>query len=84
MDKLREDWNELKRAALMSPAHLRTLAFSGNVRGLPLRSLQWRMYLDLLPIASFGQGDDDDDECRRVWGPAVEKERRSYEALRQT
>ncbi|KAJ2744536.1 hypothetical protein H4S06_005435, partial [Coemansia sp. BCRC 34490] len=85
MDKLREDWNELKRAALMSPEHLRTLAFSGNVRSLPLRSLQWRMYLDLLPIESFGQGgDDDDDECRRVWGAAVEKERRSYEALRQT
>ncbi|KAJ2686257.1 hypothetical protein GGH99_003534 [Coemansia sp. RSA 1285] len=83
MDKLREDWNELKRAALMSPEHLRTLAFSGSVRGLPLRSLQWRMYLDLLPIASFGQGEDD-DECRRVWGPATEKERRNYEALRQT
>ncbi|KAJ2660868.1 hypothetical protein IWW48_002721 [Coemansia sp. RSA 1200] len=83
MDKLREDWNKLKRVALMSPEHLRTLAFSGNVKGLPLRSLQWRLYLDLLPIESFGEGEDD-DECRRVWGPVMEKERRNYEALRQT
>ncbi|KAJ2600431.1 hypothetical protein GGF40_001836 [Coemansia sp. RSA 1286] len=79
MDKLSKDWQELKRLALMSPAHLQLLALS-TPGPLPLRSLRWRIHLDLLPAEHFGQ---EDDECSRVWEAASTKERNNYTTLRQ-
>ncbi|KAI8320343.1 RabGAP/TBC [Martensiomyces pterosporus] len=80
MDKLQRDWAELKRQTLMSPAHLRALPFSPSATTKPpLTSLRWRLYLDILPIECFGH---EDDECARVWGMAIEKERNNYTLLR--
>ncbi|KAJ1666254.1 hypothetical protein EV178_002498 [Coemansia sp. RSA 1646] len=82
MSNLRDDWNTLKRLASISPAHLRALAFSphaAGVNGLPLQSLRWRLYLDVLPIENFGE---EDDECQRVWSAIAEKERKNYDGLR--
>ncbi|KAJ2546782.1 hypothetical protein EV175_005472 [Coemansia sp. RSA 1933] len=82
MNELHDDWNRLKQVSLMTAGQLRALAFSPQAaepNGLPLRSLQWRLYLDVLPIEIFGE---EDDECKRIWGVAAEKERKNYEGLR--
>ncbi|KAJ1809295.1 hypothetical protein LPJ75_004413 [Coemansia sp. RSA 2598] len=63
----------------MSPAQLRILEFS-TAGALPLRSLRWRLYLDILPAENFGQ---EDEECSRVWEAASTKERNNYATLRQ-
>ncbi|KAJ2878621.1 hypothetical protein FB639_003326 [Coemansia asiatica] len=63
----------------MSPAHLQLLAFS-TPGPLPLRSLRWRIHMDLLPAENFGQ---EDEECSGVWEAASTKERNNYTALRK-
>ncbi|KAJ2771038.1 hypothetical protein IWQ56_001937 [Coemansia nantahalensis] len=81
MDELQAKWADLKRLALMSPSHLRALAFAPQPAGaaVPLRSLRWRLWLDALPIEQFGE---DDDACWRVWSVAAESERRTYAGLK--
>ncbi|KAJ2871684.1 hypothetical protein GGH93_004619 [Coemansia aciculifera] len=82
MDTVRKEWSELKRRALMSPIHLRVVTFSTtqSEAKLPLLSLRWRLYLGVLAIEHFGE---EDEECRRAWVVAAEKERSNYEALRR-
>ncbi|KAI9505423.1 rab-GTPase-TBC domain-containing protein [Coemansia spiralis] len=82
MERTRKNWADLKRLALMSSAHLRALAFSPrlNAKELPLRSLRWRLYLDILPIEHFGE---EDSECQRIWCTAADKERGNYEMLKK-
>ncbi|KAJ2696935.1 hypothetical protein H4R19_005697, partial [Coemansia spiralis] len=81
MDDLRAKWADLKRRALMSPSHLRALAFAARAAdgAVPLRSLRWRLYLDALPIEQFGQ---DDAACWRVWAVAADRERQTYATLK--
>ncbi|KAJ2720286.1 hypothetical protein GGI07_004693 [Coemansia sp. Benny D115] len=79
MSRLRGDWDELRRLALMTPSQLHQLPFTALGGRLPLRSLRWRMHLDVLPAENFGQ---EEAECARVWEAAAAKERRSYQALR--
>ncbi|KAJ2094781.1 hypothetical protein GGI09_005218, partial [Coemansia sp. S100] len=66
----------------MSGIHLRVLTFSTthSEGKLPLLSLRWRLYLGVLAIEHFGE---EDEECRRAWVVAAEKERSNYEALRR-
>ncbi|KAJ1732567.1 hypothetical protein LPJ61_001986 [Coemansia biformis] len=82
MDDLSQKWEDLKRVALMSPSHLRALTFSvwPSDTKLPLLSLRWRLYLDVLPIEQFGQEDAD---CWRVWAVAMDRERQNYTALKK-
>ncbi|KAJ2357119.1 hypothetical protein GGF43_001654 [Coemansia sp. RSA 2618] len=81
MAELRKKWEDLKRVSLLSAAHLRALTFTASSKGtrLPLLSLRWRLFLDVLPIEHFGQ---DDAECQQVWGLAADRERQNYAALR--
>ncbi|KAJ2057354.1 hypothetical protein GGI17_005695 [Coemansia sp. S146] len=66
----------------MSAIHLRVVTFSTtqSEAKLPLLSLRWRLYLGVLAIEHFGE---EDEECRRAWVVAAEKERSNYEALRR-
>ncbi|KAJ1820210.1 hypothetical protein LPJ60_003335 [Coemansia sp. RSA 2675] len=82
MEAVRKEWSELKRRALMSPVHLRAVTFSTtqSEAKLPLLSLRWRLYLGVLAIEHFGE---EDEECRRAWVVAAEKERSNYEVLRR-
>ncbi|KAJ2728040.1 hypothetical protein H4S00_001200 [Coemansia sp. D1744] len=81
MAELRKKWEDLKRVSLLSAAHLRALTFTASSRGtkLPLLSLRWRLFLDVLPIEHFGQ---DDAECQQVWTLAADRERQTYAALK--
>ncbi|KAJ1723052.1 hypothetical protein LPJ53_002575 [Coemansia erecta] len=78
MDALLREWEELKRLTLMSVARLQQLSFTHA--HLPLRSVRWRMHLDVLPAEHFSHGDS---ECGRIWSVWIDKERTSYTALRR-
>ncbi|KAJ1940493.1 TBC1 domain, member 5, partial [Kickxella alabastrina] len=78
MERLVRDWEELKRLSLMSAHQLHQLPLS-TPGPLPLRSLRWRLHLDLLPAESFG---GDESETSRIWIAASRKERLNYENLR--
>ncbi|KAJ2778816.1 hypothetical protein GGI15_004064 [Coemansia interrupta] len=78
MDGLLREWEELKRLTLMSVGRLQQLSFTHA--HLPLRSVRWRMHLDVVPAEHFSQGDAD---CGRIWSVWIDKERTSYAALRR-
>ncbi|KAJ2739995.1 hypothetical protein H4R23_000094 [Coemansia sp. Cherry 401B] len=81
MSELKKQWEDLKRVSLLSAAQLRALTYTASSKGtkLPLLSLRWRLYLDIMPIEHFGE---DDSECQRIWELAAERERANYTALK--
>ncbi|KAJ1839642.1 hypothetical protein LPJ73_006686, partial [Coemansia sp. RSA 2703] len=78
MDTLLQEWEELKRLSLLSVSRLQQLSFTHA--HLPLRSIRWRMHLDVLPAEHFSLGDGD---CGRIWSAWIDKERTSYKTLRK-